>query len=74
MGVGCVFDLLAGVSNRAPSWMQGSGLEWAYRLVREPRRLWRRYLVDDLPLFARLLLSRSKSEPAPTETTIVPAV
>jgi len=57
MGVGCVFDLLAGVSNRAPSWMQAAGLEWAYRLVREPRRLWRRYLLNDLPLFGRLLFS-----------------
>ena len=44
MGVGCVFDLLAGVSSRAPRWMQTDGLEWAYRLLREPRRLWRRYL------------------------------
>jgi N-acetylglucosaminyldiphosphoundecaprenol N-acetyl-beta-D-mannosaminyltransferase len=56
MGVGCVFDLLAGESSRAPDWMQRAGFEWAYRLLREPRRLWRRYLVNDLPLFARLLL------------------
>jgi N-acetylglucosaminyldiphosphoundecaprenol N-acetyl-beta-D-mannosaminyltransferase len=57
MGVGCVFDLLAGVSSRAPMWMQDAGLEWAYRLVREPRRLWRRYIVNDLPMFGRLLVS-----------------
>lgn len=64
MGVGCVFDLLAGVANRAPRWMQASGLEWAYRLGREPRRLWRRYLVNDLPLFGRLLFStRESAEP-----------
>jgi N-acetylglucosaminyldiphosphoundecaprenol N-acetyl-beta-D-mannosaminyltransferase len=56
MGVGCVFDLLAGVSSRAPEWMQTAGLEWAYRLVREPRRLWRRYILNDLPLFGRLLV------------------
>jgi exopolysaccharide biosynthesis WecB/TagA/CpsF family protein len=62
MGVGCVFDLLAGVSNRAPGWMQATGLEWAYRLVREPRRLWRRYLVNDLPLFGRLLFSNRESD------------
>jgi N-acetylglucosaminyldiphosphoundecaprenol N-acetyl-beta-D-mannosaminyltransferase len=57
MGVGCVLDLLAGVSSRAPRWMQVIGLEWAYRLVREPRRLWRRYILNDLPLFGRLLVS-----------------
>jgi N-acetylglucosaminyldiphosphoundecaprenol N-acetyl-beta-D-mannosaminyltransferase len=56
MGVGCVLDLLAGVASRAPSWMQSTGLEWSYRLIREPRRLWRRYLVNDLPLFGRLAL------------------
>jgi N-acetylglucosaminyldiphosphoundecaprenol N-acetyl-beta-D-mannosaminyltransferase len=54
MGVGCVLDLLAGTVHRAPSWMQSLGLEWTYRLMREPRRLWRRYLRDDLPMFWRL--------------------
>jgi N-acetylglucosaminyldiphosphoundecaprenol N-acetyl-beta-D-mannosaminyltransferase len=56
MGVGCVLDLLAGAVRRAPAWMQSSGFEWSYRLVQEPRRLWKRYLVDDLPLFGRLSL------------------
>ena len=56
MGVGCVLDLLAGTVSRAPEWMQSAGLEWSFRLVQEPRRLWRRYLVDDLPLFGRLSL------------------
>jgi N-acetylglucosaminyldiphosphoundecaprenol N-acetyl-beta-D-mannosaminyltransferase len=55
MGVGCVFDLLAGTAKRAPQWMQRSGFEWAYRLGKEPRRLWRRYLVNDLPMFWNLL-------------------
>jgi N-acetylglucosaminyldiphosphoundecaprenol N-acetyl-beta-D-mannosaminyltransferase len=57
MGVGCVLDLLAGTATRAPSWMQSAGLEWAYRLSREPGRLWRRYLLKDLPMFGRLLVS-----------------
>jgi exopolysaccharide biosynthesis WecB/TagA/CpsF family protein len=56
MGVGCVLDLLAGNVRRAPLWMQRSGLEWAFRLVQEPGRLWRRYLLNDLPLLARLTL------------------
>ena len=48
MGVGGSFDVVAGKVNRAPRWMQQSGLEWLYRLAQEPRRMWRRYLVDDL--------------------------
>jgi N-acetylglucosaminyldiphosphoundecaprenol N-acetyl-beta-D-mannosaminyltransferase len=49
-GVGAAFDFHAGLVPQAPSWMQASGLEWAYRLVQEPRRLWRRYLRYN-PLF-----------------------
>lgn len=60
MGVGCVLDLLAGTVSRAPLWMQRSGLEWAYRLTHEPQRLWRRYLVNDLPMLARLVLAGPK--------------
>ena len=72
MGVGCVFDLLAGVSNRAPAWMQTAGLEWAYRLGREPKRLWRRYLLNDLPLFGRLLFSRERERAADERPVAVP--
>jgi exopolysaccharide biosynthesis WecB/TagA/CpsF family protein len=43
--VGAAFDFLSGRKTRAPRWMQRWGLEWSYRLVKEPRRLWRRYLV-----------------------------
>lgn len=46
MGVGCVFDLIAGHSRRAPAWMQAAGLEWVYRLFQEPGRLLRRYVTD----------------------------
>lgn len=49
--VGAVFDFYAGTVERAPRWWQDHSLEWAYRLVREPRRMWRRYLVGN-PLFA----------------------
>jgi N-acetylglucosaminyldiphosphoundecaprenol N-acetyl-beta-D-mannosaminyltransferase len=48
IGVGCSFDLIAGKQTRAPAWMQTVGLEWAYRLAREPRRLVHRYAIDGL--------------------------
>lgn len=47
LGVGAAFDYHAGTIERAPHWMQLNGLEWLYRLWREPRRLWRRYLVSN---------------------------
>jgi N-acetylglucosaminyldiphosphoundecaprenol N-acetyl-beta-D-mannosaminyltransferase len=49
-GVGAAFDFHAGLVPQAPNWMQDSGLEWVYRLVHEPRRLWRRYARYN-PLF-----------------------
>jgi N-acetylglucosaminyldiphosphoundecaprenol N-acetyl-beta-D-mannosaminyltransferase len=45
IGVGAAFDLNSGRIRQAPSWMREHGLEWAYRLLREPKRLWRRYLI-----------------------------
>jgi N-acetylglucosaminyldiphosphoundecaprenol N-acetyl-beta-D-mannosaminyltransferase len=45
VGIGAAFDLHAGTVTRAPEWMRESGLEWAYRLIKEPRRLWRRYFA-----------------------------
>ena len=47
IGVGAAFDFHAGVIKRAPQWMQDNGLEWLHRLVSEPKRLWRRYLVTN---------------------------
>lgn len=55
IGVGGALDILAGRVRRAPIWMQRSGLEWAYRLGQEPRRLWKRYLLHDMPVFFRLM-------------------
>ncbi|MBF6590205.1 MAG: WecB/TagA/CpsF family glycosyltransferase [Ktedonobacterales bacterium] len=70
-GVGAVFDFLAGTARRAPAWMQRTGLEWCYRMAREPGRLWRRYLISDLPTFfvlvARQAALRARSAGAPTE-------
>jgi N-acetylglucosaminyldiphosphoundecaprenol N-acetyl-beta-D-mannosaminyltransferase len=56
VGVGGAVDILAGATRRAPLWMQQAGLEWAFRLLQEPRRLWRRYLVTNMR-FAGLLLA-----------------
>ena len=50
IGVGAAFDFHAGLVPQAPSWMQKRGLEWAFRLRQEPRRLWKRYLKYN-PLF-----------------------
>jgi N-acetylglucosaminyldiphosphoundecaprenol N-acetyl-beta-D-mannosaminyltransferase len=47
VGVGAAFDFHAGLVSQAPAWMQRSGLEWSYRLSREPRRLWRRYAYQN---------------------------
>ncbi len=47
MGVGGSFDVIAGVTKRAPLWMQNLGLEWSYRLLQEPKRMWKRYLVGN---------------------------
>jgi N-acetylglucosaminyldiphosphoundecaprenol N-acetyl-beta-D-mannosaminyltransferase len=55
IGVGAAFDIHAGRSAQTPPWLQRAGLEWAYRLCREPRRLWRRYLFNN-PLFLYYLL------------------
>jgi N-acetylglucosaminyldiphosphoundecaprenol N-acetyl-beta-D-mannosaminyltransferase len=46
-GVGAAFDIHAGTLRQAPRWIQGLGMEWCFRLVMEPRRLWRRYLVNN---------------------------
>ena len=54
---GAAIPFAAGVLPRAPQWMQRSGLEWAFRLRSEPRRLFRRYVVDDTPYAAALLAS-----------------
>jgi N-acetylglucosaminyldiphosphoundecaprenol N-acetyl-beta-D-mannosaminyltransferase len=55
LGLGASIDFIAGTVPRAPAWMSRAGLEWAFRLAREPRRLWRRYVLKD-PKFALILL------------------
>jgi N-acetylglucosaminyldiphosphoundecaprenol N-acetyl-beta-D-mannosaminyltransferase len=55
IGVGAAFDFHAGLKKQAPAWMQQSGLEWFFRLATEPRRLWKRYLINN-PAFVWLAL------------------
>lgn len=55
MGVGALFDFLSGAVPRAPSWMRTLRLEWLFRLILEPSRLWRRYILGN-PLFIMHLL------------------
>ena len=55
MGVGGSFDVIAGRARRAPRWIQNAGLEWFYRYIQEPIRLWRRYWVDNF-IFVYLVL------------------
>ncbi len=54
MGVGGTFDVAAGKVRRAPLWMQRSGFEWFYRFLQEPRRMFRRYFIDDMAFFGML--------------------
>ena len=52
IGIGGTFDFYAGIKRRAPAFLQAIGAEWVARLAQDPRRLWRRYLLDDIPAFA----------------------
>lgn len=64
IGVGAAFDIHAGLLSQAPQWVQRSGMEWLYRLYREPRRLWRRYLSNNPRFLVRVAMSPPRlSEP-----------
>jgi N-acetylglucosaminyldiphosphoundecaprenol N-acetyl-beta-D-mannosaminyltransferase len=56
VGVGISFSFVCGEVRRAPRWMQAAGLEWLHRLMQEPRRLFRRYVIDGLPFAARMFV------------------
>jgi N-acetylglucosaminyldiphosphoundecaprenol N-acetyl-beta-D-mannosaminyltransferase len=61
--VGAAFDLHAGSKKQAPRWLQRAGLEWLFRLLTEPRRLWRRYLVNNPAFVWRILLQSTGVSP-----------
>ena len=77
LGVGAAFDIHAGLLPQAPAWMQRRGLEWLYRLLKEPRRLWKRYLGNNPRFLVRIWrrpprvvtldeLDRGQTPPHPT--------
>jgi len=68
IGVGAAFDFHSGNANWAPAWIRGFGLEWAYRLIREPKRMWRRNI--DSPIFlSRVLYQLLRMRTAPHDTS-----
>ena len=58
VGVGAFFDFAAGEVARAPAWMNRWGIEWVFRLLQEPKRLWKRYIVGNPLFLARVLRAR----------------
>lgn len=62
LGVGGLFDFYAGRIPRAPQWLRELGLEWAYRLYQEPRRMWRRYLVGNVIFLSRVMRERARRQ------------
>ncbi|MDJ0648917.1 MAG: WecB/TagA/CpsF family glycosyltransferase [Xenococcaceae cyanobacterium MO_188.B19] len=58
LAVGETINFEAGATKRAPKWMSQAGLEWLYRLVLEPKRLWKRYLLESIPFFILILLQK----------------
>jgi len=60
MGVGGSFDVVSGLVKRAPKWMQKTGLEWFYRVIQEPRRMWKRYLFGNSEFIYLVLKEKTK--------------
>ena len=58
IAVGAAFDFVAGTKPSAPGWVQGSGLEWAYRFASEPRRLWKRYVFGNASFVSGVIRDR----------------
>ena len=66
MGVGGTFDVAVGKVKRAPVWMQKSGLEWFYRFLQEPRRMFRRYFIEDMAFIGLFLKEAVRRQTPPT--------
>lgn len=61
LGVGAAFDFHAGLVPQAPSWMQNCGLEWLFRMIKEPKRLWKRYVYNNPRFICKILLQMAKT-------------
>ena len=68
LAIGATIDFEAGNVKRAPKWLSETGLEWLYRLFAEPRRLWKRYLIEDLPFFWLILKQKLNRYTEPFST------
>ncbi|TWT94657.1 WecB/TagA/CpsF family glycosyltransferase [Stieleria varia] len=73
IAVGAAFAFHAGMLDQAPAWMQKRGLEWFYRLTKEPGRLWKRYLTTNPAFVTRLLLQKLGLKPGSTEGGVEPS-
>jgi exopolysaccharide biosynthesis WecB/TagA/CpsF family protein len=65
LAVGAAFDYHAGKLSRAPYWVQKSGLEWLFRLIQEPRRLWRRYLFTNMQFMKLCIATKLRNQVPP---------
>ncbi|ACK68707.1 glycosyl transferase, WecB/TagA/CpsF family [Gloeothece citriformis PCC 7424] len=66
LGIGATIDFEAGHKPRSPKWMSEVGLEWLYRLLSEPKRLWKRYLVEDIYFFWLILQQKLRRYQSPS--------
>ena len=71
MGLGATIDFEAGKIKRCPKWMGQVGLEWLFRLSREPQRLWKRYILDDIPFFLLVLKQKLNLYRKGDKTTMI---
>lgn len=62
LAIGATIDFEAGYKSRSPKWMSEAGLEWLYRLLCEPQRLWKRYLIESMPFFALVLRQKLETQ------------
>ena len=70
MGVGGTFNVVSDTVKRAPKWMQNYGLEWLYRIIQEPRRMWKRYLLTN-KIFLFLLIKEKYLSKKIVEITLI---
>lgn len=67
MGVGGTFDIIAGITKRAPKWVQNAGMEWFVRLTQEPGRMWKRYLIGNTKFIYLVVREKVKRKKTPVK-------